>query len=237
MRNFIRKIVDFVFPPTCPLCGGMLSGADGACPECFAKLELISEPKCAYCGSPFEFMPDGGARLVCIRCLKSKPKFDRCVSAAKYNEASRRIILPFKHGDRTNLSKFIAGVMAASGAELLASADAIIPVPIHRLRMMKRKYNQAAEIARRLGSITGKPVMYDALARTKRTPSQGRMSAIDRKRNVRGAFAIVNPDALKGMKILLVDDVLTSGATANECAKTLKGAGAKKVFVLTFARA
>jgi ComF family protein len=236
-KILFRKFLDFAFPARCLLCGGVLAGEDGICAGCLNLIDFVSEPKCRHCGRPFEFESDEDGPMACPSCLMLKPKFDRCVSAVMYNEASKKIILPFKHADATHLAKFMAGIMAARGAELLDPADIIIPVPIHRLRMLKRKYNQAALLARFIGKKCKKPVLFNVFTRRRATKSQGHMSLKDRKANVRGAFFAKPDPRLKGARVLLVDDVFTTGATANECARVLKAAGAARVYVLTFARA
>jgi ComF family protein len=202
-------------------------------------METIGDPKCRFCGRPFEFaIPrPGGKGLVCDACLKSKPKYDMCAPAVKYNAASKAIVLPLKHGDATGLAKFAAKMMTRSSSALLSETDAIIPVPIHARRMLKRKYNQAALVAGFMGKRSGKPVLYGAVSRVRATPSQGHLSFKERAANVHGAFRINSASDVRGRKILLVDDVMTSGATLNECARVLKEAGARRVYAAVFARA
>jgi ComF family protein len=232
-----QKFLDFVLPARCLMCGRVLAGSDGVCADCFNTIDFVDEPKCAFCGRPFEFMPGRRGNPVCVKCLRSKPRFDSCVSAVIYSEGAKKIILPFKHGDKTNLAKFMAGVMVARGSGLIGKCNVIMPVPIHLFRMLKRKYNQAALLARFVGKSSGKPVFYNALVRKRSSPPQGHMGEKERIRNVKGVFAVKSRAKLKGLKVLLIDDVFTTGATVNECAAVLKKAGASRVYVLTFARA
>lgn len=155
-----------------------------------------------------------------------------------YDDASKRLILGFKHGDRTHLAETLGGWMQRSGQEFWDQTDFIIPVPLHRWRLFKRRYNQAALLAQAIGAKTSKPVLVDGLLRIKATPTQGHMSRKERQANVKNAFA-VNPHlplSLKDKSVVLIDDVLTTGATLNECSHVLLDSGVKRVFVLTLAR-
>jgi ComF family protein len=168
-----------------------------------------------------------------------KPKFDRNISVMEYGDAARSIILAFKHGDKTSIARFMARLMLAAGGELVSACDAIVPVPIHFYRLVKRKYNQAGLVAQIIGRKAGRPVFHYALLRSRATESQGHKSAAARLDNVRGAFKVRKGavSAVAGKKILLIDDVFTTGATLAECVRALKRAGAKRVYCLTFAKA
>lgn len=236
-KKCFNKIVNFIFPAQCVICRTFIENNDGICYECLNKIDFITDPKCAYCGYPFEIKFSNKNNLyVCPRCLKLKPKFDKCVSSVRYNDASKKIILPFKHADKTNYAKIMGRMMASTVSPFIEKVDFIVPVPIHLKRMLKRKYNQSALLVGVISSITGKPALYNTLVRTHFKESQGHLSVKDRKLNVSGAFAIKNPFKIKGKNILIVDDVFTTGATINECAKVLKSAGARRIFVATFAR-
>ncbi len=180
-------------------------------------------------------MPDGA---ICGACAQLPPRFDRARAPLIYDDISRAMVLGFKHGDQTHATPAFAGWMARTGASLLAPDSLLVPVPLHRARLFRRRYNQAALLALALGRLTGIAVVPDLLIRRRRTPSQGTLSRDERQRNVRRAFAVRVGCAgmLAGRHVVLVDDVLTTGATAGECAATLKGAGAKAVDVLTLAR-
>ena len=239
-KNFFKKIIYFVFPAQCIICKNFIENDDGICFECLNKIDFISEPRCAYCGYPFEIMfPNQKTKsnyFVCPHCLKSKPKFNKCLSVVRYNDASKKIILPFKHADKTNYARIMGKMMASTISPYKDKFDYIIPVPIHLKRMLKRKYNQSALLANVIAKILKKPVLYNILIRNKFKESQGHLSIKERKLNVKNSFMVKNNSIIKGKNILIVDDVMTTGATLNECAKVLKHAGARKIFVATFAR-
>lgn len=237
LKRIYNSIINFIFPQQCCICKSYLSVDGSICLSCLGKLNLITDPKCDCCGFPFEFKLKGAnKKLLCPRCLKKSYKFDKAISAVIYDDFSKQLILPFKHGDKTQYAKTIASIMSMSGREIAKQCDYIIPVPIHLTRMLKRKYNQASLISGFLSKMYSKPVLYTTLVRSKATASQGHLSNKERKQNVFGVFSVKNNDKIKGRNILLVDDVFTTGATVNECAKILKKNGVNKVFVFTFAR-
>ncbi len=237
IQKFFKSLVDFIFPPQCYVCKKILKDEDGLCFECLSKINFISKPMCECCGYPFEFkISSSKYDLLCPRCLMHTHKFDKCVSVVRYDETSKKIILPFKHGDKTQLAKFMAKLMCVSGKKLIADSDVIIPVPIHFTRMLKRKYNQASLLCNFIARQYNKKVLYSTLLRNVATKSQGHMSLFQRKHNVSGAFIVRHPEQIKGKSVLLIDDVFTTGSTVDECAKVLRKNGAKKIFVLTFAR-
>ena len=245
LKTIFNKVIDFVFPPQCLVCGKILHGEDGLCFQCLTKINFITNPKCSCCGRPFEVISKSTStisrkeqkNLLCPKCMIKKHKFDKCVSAVRYDETSKKLILPFKHGDKTQLANFLGKIMNTAGRELLTETDLIIPVPIHFTRLLKRKYNQASLIGNTISKLSNKPIRHRILIRTTATASQGHLSPKQRKQNISGAFDVKHMEEIKGKTILLVDDVYTTGATVDECAKTLKKYGAKKVFVLTFAHA
>jgi ComF family protein len=190
---------------------------------------------CDCCGLPFEFDLGEGTR--CAACLTRPPAYDRARAIFTYDENSRAPILALKHADRLELVPGFAHWLERMGRPLLEESDLIVPVPLHRLRLWQRRYNQAAELARALGRRTAKAVSVRALERTRPTESQGAMtSARGRRRNVLGAFRVPNPGQVKDRNILIVDDVLTTGATVEACARALKRAGAARVQILALAR-
>jgi ComF family protein len=185
---------------------------------------------------PFDFPVSAGT--LCGACLTEAPYFQSARAAMLYDDISRKLILGFKHGDRTHAVKALAVWMHRAGGEFFEGADAIVPVPLHRWKLFQRRYNQSALLAQQIGIMTGKPVLYDVLRRIRATPPQGRLKRKERQENVKGAFAIApkHKDSVEGKTLLLIDDVMTTGATANECAKVLLKAGAKQVHVLTLSR-
>jgi len=164
--------------------------------------------------------------------------FETARAALRYDARARRIVLPFKHADRLEMVHGLVPMMARSGAALLDRADVLVPVPLHRRRLLSRRYNQAAVLARALGRVAGRPVLLDALVRQRPTVSLGELSATERAAMVAGAIMVraSRHGALAGRRVLLIDDVMTSGATANECARVLRTAGAAAVDVLVAAR-
>lgn len=225
-----------ILPPRCLACGDTVRDPGTLCTACWGRLTFLAQPCCAVCGYPFEF--DAGPGAICGGCAASPPVFARARAALRYDEASRGLILALKHGDRTDSAPALARWMAGTGRELLRDAALVAPVPLHRLRLLARRYNQAALLARVVAERGERPCIADLLERRRRTPSQGRLSGSARARNVRGAFA-VNPARaalLAGRRVLLVDDVLTTGATVEACARTLLRGGAEAVDVLTLAR-
>jgi len=202
----------------------------------WSRIAFLEDPVCDGCGSPFEFDPGPGVR--CAACTARPRAFDRARAACLYDEASRDLILKLKHADRTDLAGLMARWLSRSARPLLADVDVVVPVPLHRWRLLRRRYNQAAEIARPLARGQGLAFLPDALERVRDTATQGGKSATGRRRNVAGAFAVRETmrDRLAGRRVLLVDDVLTTGATAQACARALKAAGAATVHVAVIAK-
>ena len=232
-----RWAVDLVYPPLCMLCREPVSDPGSLCPTCWGGLHFIDGPVCAACGLPFEV--DAGPDTLCGTCLAEPPLFDCARAILTYDDLSKKPVLALKHADRLDLVPGFGRWLERCGGDALRKAELIVPVPLHRWRLWKRRYNQAAELARALSRLTAVPAASSVLIRRKPTPSQGAMpSAEARRRNVRGAFVVPLGEraAVAGRHILLVDDVLTTGATANACARALKRAGAASVFVLALAR-
>ena len=229
------KILDFLLPPLCLSCDAPTGASHALCPECWSSIHFITAPYCACCGAPFEAPVGDG--MLCAACIASPPVFAAARAAMLYDDASRHLVVAFKH-DRIHSVRALAAWMARAGQELLAGADLLVPVPLHRWRLFKRRYNQAALLAHELAAHAQKPMLVDALLRVKPTPTQGHMKRKERQANVKGAFGV--PDRARGRikdkTVLLIDDVLTTGATVNECSQALLDAGARAVNVLTLAR-
>jgi ComF family protein len=233
-----RALLDLVLPPHCPICDASVEAQGLLCADCFRQTGFISEPFCVRCGAPFGNAGLGGAERLCPGCRAAPPVFARARAALRYDARGRRLILPFKHADRTELAAVLAPHMARAGATLLAEADLLVPVPLHRARLFQRRYNQAALLAKAVGRIVAVQCLPDALVRKRATATLGDMTAAERAAEVAGAFAVRRSRAerLRGARVVLVDDVMTSGATANACAAMLLAAGAGSVDVLAAAR-
>lgn len=231
----LAPLIDLVFPPRCPLCGNGISSQTGLCVGCWNELAIPGEPACGKCGRPFDEMVPQGA--ICAPCLGDPPRHDGIAAATLYNDASRKLVLALKHGNRISLAPMMGGLIA-SKLSFVGSDWLIVPVPLHRWRLWKRGYNQAAELARHTAHRTGARLAVDVLVRRKATPSLGGLGKKARKRVLSGAVA-VNPKRkhhVSQANIVLVDDVLTSGATSDSCVSALKRAGANKVVIACFAR-
>ncbi|HEY3146882.1 MAG TPA: ComF family protein [Dongiaceae bacterium] len=236
LRKSASWLLDAVLPPRCLKCGEIVADAGSLCGQCWQGLRFLGSPCCACCGLPFEF--DMGENSLCAACIADRPLYNRARAALTYDDASRDLILRFKHADRTDGAATFAGGMARAGAELVESADIIAAVPLHRWRLVRRRYNQAAILANAIGRMRGKLVIPDLLVRRRATPSQGHLGRSQRQRNVSGAF-VLHPGRTQvtaGARILLIDDVLTTGATAEACVRTLRSAGAIAVDLLVLAR-
>ncbi|PHS41280.1 MAG: phosphoribosyltransferase [Robiginitomaculum sp.] len=237
MRTLYGHLLDTLLPPHSLITGQVLSKAGPeADVELWQNLKFIDDPCCQACGFPFEF--EQGQNALCIRCTAYKPEFDQARSAITYDDTSRKLVLDFKYGGRTDGLGFFAAQMVRAGAEMLDRADMLIPVPLHRARLRQRRFNQAALLAREISRITNIPYDTEILMRKKNTPIQGSLSFKARRRNVSGAFDIYgkNKHRLKNKRVVIIDDVYTTGSTLSACAKPLKRAGVAQIDALTFMR-
>lgn len=235
LSDALAPLVDLVFPPRCPLCGDAIATQTGLCSGCWSTLVVPGEPACTSCSRPFgDGVADGS---ICAPCLADPPRHDGIAAATLYNEASRKLVLSLKHGSRISLAPMMAGMMAAK-LPFLDGDWLVTPVPLHRWRIWKRGYNQSAELARGICKSCDARLVVDMLERRKATPSLGGLGKKARERVLSGAIAL-NPrraGMIKGARIVLVDDVLTSGATSDACVRSLKRGGAAEVIVACFSR-
>lgn len=227
-------MLDLVLPPR-PWDGAGAAQSPGLSSEAWGLIRFLEAPVCDGCGAPFEHA-ELAAR--CPDCLSSRRLVSRVRAACLYDEYSRDLILKLKHADRTELADLFAAWIGRAAAELLEDANAIAPVPLHPWRLFRRRYNQAAEIARPLARRASKPYLPDALVRVRGAESQAGKSASARRRNVAAAFRVPRDKRglVEGKRVLLIDDVLTTGATAEACARALLRAGAAAVDAAVIAR-
>lgn len=234
-RAAAKQVLDFALPPRCPGCGAITPDEHRFCIACWSSLEFLAEPCCDRCGLPFEYEAGEGAE--CGSCAANPPAYDRLRAAVAYGEIARKVALKLKYSGRPASAETLAGLMQRQLAG--SDPDAIlIPVPLHRWRIWKRGYNQSALIASSLARRTSRKAELDLLRRMKATPVLRGLGRRERALAVRGAFAVTDRGKarVKGRTAILVDDVYTSGATANACAKALRRAGAARVEILCWAR-
>ena len=232
------RALDLLYPPACLACRKATAAHHALCPDCWGQMRFIERPYCERLGTPFA-QDLGRPGLISPEAMAEPPVFGRARAVARYDDGpARRLVHRLKYSDRLELARPMGQWMARAGAELLAEADLIVPVPLHRFRLISRRFNQAATLAHAISQASAVPVNSQALVRTKGTPPQVGLSRPQRAGNVQGAFRV--PEEAKpkiyGTRIVLVDDVLTSGATANAASRALLRGGAKNVDVLVFAR-
>jgi ComF family protein len=236
LLSWWKMTLNTLLPPRCAATGEIVDIQGMVTSDFWQQLEFIESPLCLQCGLPFGFEIAGEA--LCAACMEQPPVFDRARSAVIYNDASRKLILGFKYGDKLHsIHTFIPWLLRA-GQDLFPSADFIIPVPLHPKRLRMRKFNQSALIAQGLAKKTTALYLPQSLQRRRHTPPQKGLSAKARSKNVQGAFCVPpqRQAQLRDKTVILVDDVYTSGATLNECARALKAGGVAAVYVLTLAR-
>lgn len=231
-----RALVGLVYPPSCAGCGAATADPGALCPACWAGLRFIEEPCCPRYGTPFA-LDLGIGTLLSPRAISEPPVFERARAVALYDDTARRLVHRLKYEDRLDLAKAMSAMMAAAGAMLIADADCVVPVPLHRWRLWRRRFNQAALLARPIAGAGQVPFLPQALARVKATRSQVGLSRAGRAENLQGAFRVpaAHRAGIQGRRVLLVDDVTTTGATANAAARALLRGGAVSVDLLTFA--
>lgn len=237
MLKIFQEVLNFILPPRCLKCGAVIGGTEnGLCPDCFNEITFISEPYCKRCGRPFN--GEGTQGMVCGDCMKKhKNPFRYSRSAFVYDEYSKTLILSFKFHDKTENAVFLGKLLYKSGKDIFSSgADVLMPIPLHYSRLLKRKYNQSSLLAKEVSKMCGLPIDNTSVIRHKRTRPQVEFSGQARIKNVKGAFQVKNPLNVKGKRIVLIDDVMTTGSTLRECALVLLAAGAASVDTLTVAR-
>jgi ComF family protein len=204
--------------------------------EDWKKIQFLHYPACEICFWPFEFEIKG--KIICAACIKDPPRYFKSISVLKYDEFSKALITKFKYSDKTYIAKYFAGLMFNHVKEIIKDVDIIAPVPLHKFRLMRRKYNQAALIANHFAKLSGKKIINDLLIRSKNTKAQSGLNKKLRSKNIAGAFALNEkylPEIL-GKNVLLIDDVITTGATIDACSKVLKKGKVERIYVVTLAK-
>lgn len=237
MIKWLKFLFNFVLPPRCLMCGKEVSADGRLCSECFSRINFIVHPYCHRCGMPFDYSLTTDGNLFCPDCLAHKSPFKMCRSAVVYDENSKKLILDFKFFDHLENKTLLANWLLLAGRDIFdEGVDLIIPVPLHFSRLLKRKYNQSAVLCDVLSRLAHIPANYKALKKTRHTIPQVSCNGKQRLKNVKNAFEVVHPEMIRNKRIVLIDDVFTTGSTLKECAKALKRAGAKSVYALTIAR-
>jgi ComF family protein len=234
-RGAIGALADLLMPPLCLSCHARLKSHDALCPACWSKIDFIGPPLCDRLGLPMPF--DTGGTMVSAAATADPPEFDRARAVARFDGVMRTLVHDFKFRDRHDARHLFGRWLVRAGAELLADADLIVPVPLTRLRLLSRRFNQAAILCQEVARLTGIAAEPSALVRTRRTRPQLGLSRQERRKNVAGAFAVadIHKPRIAGARVVLVDDVVTTGATVRACARALKRAGAVRVDVLALA--
>ena len=241
--KFLSQVIDIIYPPRCHICNRFLSAAERyhssiqLCNSCLTNLIPITHPMCTVCGLPFQ--TSTGSDHLCENCLRKLPWYDFLRSPYLYSGPLMESIQRFKYNMETHLTSSLGHLLSSFAKESIPDREdyVIVPVPLHRRRLRERGFNQSLLLARILASELGNQLDYLSLIRNRYTQAQTGLKKKERRKNVKDAFSVIQPSAIKDKEILLVDDVFTTGYTLNECARTLKKAGAATVICLTMARA
>ncbi len=238
-QSAVAAVLDVLLPAACVTCASPVAAAGQFCVACFNQTAFVTDPCCGRCGVGFAAAGLGGADLTCEPCRQDPPPWATARAALRYDDQAGRVILPLKHADRMENARALAPHMARAGAALLAAADWVVPVPLHRGRLLARRYNQSAVLARAVVRLMPRPLLLDALIRTRATTSLRSLPPPMRRAALADAFSIrpSRADALRDSRVLLIDDVLTTGATAGACTQALLAGGVQRVDVLAAARA
>jgi len=237
VQHSARRCLDAILPPRCLGCAVVIDGARSLCADCWRRLTFLGPPCCRLCGYPL--LQTVADQPICGACIVEPPVFARARAALSYDDGARGMILRFKHADRTDITRTFGHMLERAGAELLEDCDLIVPVPLHRWRLLRRGYNQSALLAHALADGGRRSVIPDLLQRVQATASQQGLSGDQRKRNIKASAFRLHPrhrNRLAGRRILLIDDVLTTGATVAACTRALIKAGAAAVDILALAR-
>ncbi len=227
-------LIDFLFPPTCPICGGSVDLCGALCDDCWGYFDWIDGPHCKCCGYPFPDDYDIGDAL-CPVCAAGKNELECMRAACVYDDMSRSVMLPFKHGGRIKYAHFMSHAMIWALRDIDIAPDLVMPVPLANRRLFHRGYNQATLLSREISRVYGAPIDFNSVRRKYR-PNMGHKTHAQRFEHIRGVFNVAHPERVRGKKILLVDDVMTSGATFAELSRVLRRAGAAEIYGVVFCR-
>jgi ComF family protein len=232
MLNFL---IELLFPAKCAICNSYASKSD-ICSECWSKFTFITKPCCSICSYPFAFEEDKNA--ICGYCIINKPNYDRAISVLKYDAYSKNLIHKFKYEDQLQILNYFVRLMINIGKEVIEQADVIVPVAMHKYKLLKRGYNQAALLAMKIAQKEKKKYLPKLLLKVKNITAQADLKKEQRLKNVQNAFKLNSEyaEAIKGKRVLLIDDVITTGATISECCKVIAKAKPAKIFILTIAK-
>lgn len=234
-----RACLDVVFPPCCDVCGVDVEGEGAFCAECFAKMRPIIKPFCGQCGVPLAAQGFADQNGICVACASVAPPWSRTRAAFVYDDWSRQLILPLKYADRTENARILGREMWRAGQDILNDAAFLLPVPVHKQKLRHRRYNQAALLSRFLSKKSGIPSLPMALRRIRNTQPLARLGSRERAVEIEGAIALSSryAERLRGHPVVVIDDVLTTGATVSACTQALLAAGVSRVDLLVAARA
>jgi ComF family protein len=234
-QQMLTRAVDLVLPPLCAACRKPVIGSGGLCARCWGQLSFVARPYCERLGTPFAH--DLGPGVLSVQAIADPPAYGRARAAVRFDEIARALVHALKYGDRLDLAPLLGRFMSEAGRELLAEADIIVPVPLHWRRLWVRRFNQAALLAKTVSRRSGVPLANGALHRVRATEQQVGLAKLERARNVQAAFRVSEQGKtmIRGKRVVVIDDVLTSGATVDTCARVLLRGGALSVDVLVFA--
>lgn len=235
LHKCFNNFIEFLFPSACPICGAPVTTHGELCGDCWGCFDWIDGPHCARCGYPFPDDYESGSGAMCPVCASGKNDLEIVRAACVYDDMSRSVMLPFKHGGRIKYARFMSRAMIWALRDIDISPDVIMPVPLATRRLFNRGYNQATLLARQIARAYGAPIDFDSVRRKYR-PNMGHKTHAQRFENIRGVFNVADKESVKDKKILLVDDVMTSGATFAELARVLRRAGASEIYGVVFCR-
>jgi len=233
--KILSHILDYIYPPRCISCSELMQENGGFCAACWSQLNFITKPYCRICCFEFSFDP-GEGNDICLKCNTTPPSYNIARSVLRFDENSKKLIHDLKYHDSTFVASNFAKIIVNMHKEIISDANFIIPVPMHKWKRLFRLYNQSQILATNLAKEAGMKMLPDILMKVKYTKSQTGLSKKQRQENLKGSIAVVKKDVIKGKKIILVDDVMTTGSTVDLCAAKLRKAGAKEIVVICVAR-